>query len=284
VSITLRDRYGRWIECPCLADTSPECADAFALADAEWAALDDQPYPRGDWSGNPETFYRPHSHLGGDLPPFHPWTKLPLAERARRWRAGERPNMSLASGAREAAHAVAGVTFYDPNLVRFGNAASPFQVAPSFQEANLALQRRPEDRYSARYDSQSYFFEQPALASAPEVPDILSQARDALEAFLAGRPEVDGVAISYAGARLSDGRFVDTRPPGRGLLAEGETQPQLNAVEVAIETRAEGERLRALAGDEVMGVPIVYSARQEWSKRMPRIGRPLKGGGWFGIG
>jgi hypothetical protein len=53
--------------------------------------MDRQPLPRGDWSGNPETWGRPHSHLGGDLPPFHPWLDFPIAERARRWAMGDRP-------------------------------------------------------------------------------------------------------------------------------------------------------------------------------------------------
>ena len=322
MTITLRDRWGRWIECPCWADTSPECADALALADAETAALDEQPYPRGDWSGNPETFHRPHSHLGGDLPLWHPWNALSFTERARRWRSGERPDMGAAAFRRAsaasargaeslrfyqklrargitptfpaedpafrhemAAHAVAGVTFYDPNLAHLGNAVSPFQVAPTFQEANLALQRRPEDRYSARYDSQGYFFQQPEhLAAAPLVPDALSQAREALAAFFADRPEVTGVLLSCAGGRLADGRFVDTRPPGHGLVAEGETQSPLNAVEVGTEMRRDADRLRALAGDEIMGVPIVYSAREEWSQRMPHIARPSRGDEWYGIG
>jgi len=56
--------------------------------------LDRQPLPRGDWSGNPATFYRPHSQIGGDLPPDHPWLDYPLPERARRWASGERPDMA----------------------------------------------------------------------------------------------------------------------------------------------------------------------------------------------
>ncbi|HYB24725.1 MAG TPA: hypothetical protein VED41_13065 [Solirubrobacteraceae bacterium] len=53
----------------------------------------EQPLPRADWSGNPATFERPHQHIGGDLPPFHPWNDLSLEERARRWAAGERPDL-----------------------------------------------------------------------------------------------------------------------------------------------------------------------------------------------
>jgi hypothetical protein len=55
-------------------------------------ALDAQPYPRGDWSGDPETFYRPHSHIGGDLPMDHPWGDLSLEERAAMWARGFRPD------------------------------------------------------------------------------------------------------------------------------------------------------------------------------------------------
>lgn len=53
--------------------------------------MDRQPLPRGDWSGNPATWGRSHSQIGGDLPPFHPWLDFPIAERARRWAMGDRP-------------------------------------------------------------------------------------------------------------------------------------------------------------------------------------------------
>ena len=44
-----------------------------------------------------------------------------------------------------------GLTMYDPALAQFGNAISPFQEMPSFEAANLAMERRPEDRYDPRY-------------------------------------------------------------------------------------------------------------------------------------
>src|SRR5271163_3553960 len=44
------------------------------------------------------------------------------------------------------------VTFFDPDLMKFGNAMSPFQTMPSFEAANLAMQRPFEDRYNPRYD------------------------------------------------------------------------------------------------------------------------------------
>ncbi|HYX22236.1 MAG TPA: hypothetical protein VFA98_15440, partial [Thermoanaerobaculia bacterium] len=74
--------------------------------------------------------------------------------------------------------------------------------------------------------------------------------------------------ISCAGARCADGSYVDTRPPGRGLLMEGEPRDKLNAVEIGVESRAAADQIRAAFGDEILGVPIVYSAREEWQRRM----------------
>jgi hypothetical protein len=47
-----------------------------------------------------------------------------------------------------------GAFFYDKDLAKFGNAFSPFVQAPSFEAANLALQRPFQDRYNPRYDNQ----------------------------------------------------------------------------------------------------------------------------------
>jgi len=41
---------------------------------------------------------------------------------------------------------------YDPDLAKFGNAVSPFVPFSSDSAANLAMQRRFDDRYSSRYD------------------------------------------------------------------------------------------------------------------------------------
>jgi len=117
-----------------------------------------------------------------------------------------------------------------------------------------------------------------AAAATPPRPGsvplgLLSAARDRLEMLLTGRPGSSMVAISCAGARRPDGSYVDTRPPGRGLLMEGETQPEPNAVEVAVDRREMADRIRREVGDEIMGVPIVYSAREEWSKRIPYAAR-----------
>ena len=79
-------RRGAWVQCP-----GPWCDEALAEAGEEERALDRQPLPRGDWSGNPATWARPHSQIGGDLPPFHPWLDFPVTERARRWAMGDRP-------------------------------------------------------------------------------------------------------------------------------------------------------------------------------------------------
>ncbi|HYX20496.1 MAG TPA: hypothetical protein VFA98_06580 [Thermoanaerobaculia bacterium] len=87
MSMTLwSKRRGAWIHCP-----GPGCEEALAEFDEETGAMDRRPLPRGDWSGNPETWGRPHSHLGGDLSPFHPWLDFPIAERAKRWAMGDRP-------------------------------------------------------------------------------------------------------------------------------------------------------------------------------------------------
>ena len=287
MSITLKNRHGEWITCYPECPTS-ECEDAFALADEETEALDRQPYPRGDWSGDPATYYRPHSHLGGDLPPWHPWNRLPFRERATRWTRGERPDMGPAAfraarGGASFVGAGGSVTFYDPSLAKLGNAVSPFQVMPSYEAAHLAELRRPEDRYDPRYLAQApgsgaFGPAFPAPTSAfPMLEPRLVAACDRLTALFASQPEVAGlIAISFAGARRPDGSYVDTRPPGRGLLAEGETQPMPNALEFGVETRRQANQLRALIGDEFMGVPIVYAVREEWMKQIPRRGRPLR--------
>jgi hypothetical protein len=44
------------------------------------------------------------------------------------------------------------VTYYDPELAKFGNAVSPFVRMPSFEAAHLASQRRFEDRYGSWMD------------------------------------------------------------------------------------------------------------------------------------
>lgn len=135
--------------------------------------LDSQPLPRGDWSGNPETFYRRHSHLGGDMPPFHPWTRLSFEERAALWAAGHRPEGVVSTtesmadrlariqriqgsvAVPEVVGAPGGaVTMFDPELMKYGNAISPFSVQPSFAQAHLAMQRPLQDRYDSRYYDQ----------------------------------------------------------------------------------------------------------------------------------
>jgi len=169
-----------------------------------------------------------------------------------------------------------GFTFYDPDLAKFGNAMSPFVEMSSFKDAHLATQRPFEDRYNPRYESQNFFSEMPSLPQRPSGEDEASRAYDYLASYFADHPEiVETLMISYAGARLADGSYIDTRPPGRGLLMEGESQPGMNAVSFGLETREEANRLRAFVGDEIFGVPIVYSVREEWVKRVPRIGRPL---------
>lgn len=226
-----------------------------------------QSFPRGDWSGNPETFYRPHSHVGGDLPPWHAWSRLPFAERAARWARGERPD-GVVDGSRFQVGGSGTVTFYDPSLAKFGNAVSPFQMLPSYEAAHLAELRRPEDRYDPRYFAQAPGTFEGAVATGDPV-----QAYEYLASLFADHPEIAGsIMITCAGARSADGSFVDTRPPGRGLLMDGESQPMPNAVGFGVETREEANRLRAFIGDEVMGVPIVYSVRQEWMKQMPHLG------------
>ena len=79
----------------------PAWADDGALHDAltaeaaaDWEAQHGPvEYPRGDWSGDPETFYTHPMNLGGDLPPGHVWLELPIEERARLWAEGHRPWM-----------------------------------------------------------------------------------------------------------------------------------------------------------------------------------------------
>lgn len=96
------------------------------------------------------------------------------------------------------------------------------------------------------------------------------------------------VAISCAGARLPDGSYVDTRPPGKGLLMEGERNPDLNAVSVAVERRTTADQIRSRVGDEFMGVPIVYSVREEWSKAyaetLPKDAETFDWAERFGLG
>ncbi len=46
------------------------------------------------------------------------------------------------------------VTFFDPDLMKFGNAMSPFVQMPSYESAQLAMQRPFEDRYNPRYENQ----------------------------------------------------------------------------------------------------------------------------------
>jgi hypothetical protein len=46
------------------------------------------------------------------------------------------------------------VTFFDPDLMKFGNAMSPFVQMPSYETAQLAMQRPFEDRYNPRYENQ----------------------------------------------------------------------------------------------------------------------------------
>lgn len=196
-----------------------------------------------------------------------------------------------ASAPREGAedHRV-GLFFYDPDLARFGNAMSPF-VQMDYRDAVLVMQRPFEDRYNPRYESQNFFSEMPEtplwgpvvlppLSQRPPVANEVTRAYEHLVSLFAEEPEiVERILISYAGARLPDGSYVDTRPPGRGIVSVEESlrQPAMNAVSFGVETRAEANHLRALVGDEILGVPIVYSVREEWSKRMPRFGRPLTG-------
>jgi hypothetical protein len=194
------------------------------------------------------------------------------------WWKRKRPSTNVMSVAED--HRV-GLVFYDPDLAKFGNAMSPFVEMPSFRDAHLAMQRPFEDRYNPRYESQDYFSPMmlPPSPARPEVPDEVHRAYDYLVSFVADHPAIaETLMISYAGARLPDGSYVDTRPPGRGIISveESRQQPALNAVSFGIETRAEANRLRAVFGDEVLGVPIVYSVREEWRKQMPRIGRPLR--------
>lgn len=297
--------------------------------------LDEQSYPRGDWSGDPETFYRPHSHIGGDLPPNHPWGRLRLEERAAMWARGYRPDpfymmdpkiryeqwfygleppcLVPGGGCRRrteplyspsywpqaflemvqredegAGDHMVGLIYYDPDLAKFGNAMSPFVEMASFKDAHLAMQRPFEDRYNPRYESQDYFSSMPPSPPMQHTKDDeVSRAYDYLVSLFAEHPEItETIMISYAGARLPDGSYIDTRTPGRGLISEEESrqQPAMNAVSFGIETRAEANRLRAMVGDEIFGVPIVYSVREEWRKRMPRIGRPLRDDELPGLG
>jgi hypothetical protein len=58
-------------------------------------------------------------------------------------------------GAKVGAECV-GAFFYDADLAKFGNAFSPFVQTNSPAWANLALQRPFQDRYSPRYDNQTW--------------------------------------------------------------------------------------------------------------------------------
>lgn len=99
-------------------------------------------------------------------------------------------------------------------------------------------------------------------------PELLDYARDELEKLLAATGIPVLPMISCAGARRADGSYVDTRPPGKGLLMEGQARDKLNAVEVGVDRREVADQIRAHVGDEIMGVPIVYSAREEWQRRI----------------
>lgn len=99
-------------------------------------------------------------------------------------------------------------------------------------------------------------------------PELLDAARSELERLLASMGVPVMPVISCAGARRADGSYIDTRPPGRGLLMEGEPREKLNAVEVGVDRREAADQIRANVGDEIMGVPIVYSAREEWQRRI----------------
>jgi hypothetical protein len=47
------------------------------------------------------------------------------------------------------------VTFFDHELMKYGNAVSPFLQTPSYEAAHLAMQRPLEDRYDDRYIDQA---------------------------------------------------------------------------------------------------------------------------------
>ena len=49
------------------------------------------------------------------------------------------------------------MTFFDPDLMKFGNAMSPFVQMPSYESAQLAMQRPFEDRYNSRYDQPDWW-------------------------------------------------------------------------------------------------------------------------------
>ncbi len=84
-----------------------------------------------------------------------------------------------------------------------------------------------------------------------------------------------GLCLTAADIRRADGSYAHHRPPGHGLLAPGETRPDMNAVQINVHDMAARDYARGRVGDEVNGVPIVYSVFEEWSKMMPTIGRPL---------
>lgn len=70
-----------------------------------------------------------------------------------------------------------GLFNYDPDFAHFGNAISPFMEVSSCERTQLAMQRRPEDRYNPRYDNQptaSEWFEASLGGMSPD--DYLNSA------------------------------------------------------------------------------------------------------------
>ncbi len=158
-----------------LAQHYPDAWSSFHVSGPEQAF--DEQLPRADWSGNPETYHRPHEHMGGDLMPGHPWLKISPEERASLWSQGARPYPPYQIGppsavlhSPEQIQEITGnamlaelldtpvvtdqrpVTFFDPELMKYGNAISPFVTMPSYASAQNAMNLPLADRYGSRAD------------------------------------------------------------------------------------------------------------------------------------